>query len=96
MISFDVHPDAFDSICFIASRAQDLGLINERYDRMTCIMDLSACHANGCPLDLEKLENAQDFDFVHDVAGIARHMDRTTGQLTDCFVPRFAARQTNA
>lgn len=53
-------------------------------------MDLTACHANGCPLDLERMLAARPFDLAHDVTGIANHLDRTTGQLTGHFLPRFA------
>ncbi len=62
-------------------------------DAMTISMDVTACHANGCPLDLEKLLDAPDFDFAHDVMGIRRHIDRKTGKLGGCFVPRCAADQ---
>jgi hypothetical protein len=55
-------------------------------------MDITACHNNGCPLDLEKLAEAPEFDFRHDVFGIRRHLDRSTGKLGDCFIPRCAAR----
>ena len=54
-------------------------------------MDITATHLNGCPLDLPKLLAAPDFDFVHDICGIAEHLDRHTGQLADCFLPRCAA-----
>lgn len=53
-------------------------------------MDLSATHSNGCPLDLGRLLAAEDDDFAHDVGGIRRHLDRETGELMDCFVPRVA------
>lgn len=53
-------------------------------------MDMEA--ANGVngnePLDYGKLMDFDDADFVHDMAGIARHMDRATGQLMNHFVPR--------
>ena len=39
---------------------------------------------------------ADDFNFGHDVFGIYRHLDRTTGKLMNCFVPRFAQRQSAA
>lgn len=63
-------------------------------------MDLAAVHANGCPLDLEKLLAADDFNFAHDVFGIYRHLDRdgkspTGGKLLDLFLPRTARRQRN-
>lgn len=53
-------------------------------------MDLSATNANGCPLDLEKLLSFDKFNFWHDVGGIRRHLDRDTGKLTRCFLPRCA------
>jgi hypothetical protein len=56
-------------------------------------MDVVATHANGTPLRLADLLAADDFDFAHDVGGIRRHLDRTTGRLGGCFVPRFAVRQ---
>lgn len=57
-------------------------------DRMTMLMDLEACHCNGNPLDLKKLLGFDDFNFAHDVFGIRRYMDRNTGKLTKCFLPR--------
>lgn len=53
-------------------------------------MDIAATHANGCPLRLYELRDADDFNFNHDVFGIRRHIDRKTGKLSGCFVPRFA------
>ena len=55
-------------------------------------MDLTACHLHGCPLDLAAMESGSDLDLLHDFVGIARHLDRQTGKLTDCFLPRFAAK----
>jgi hypothetical protein len=53
-------------------------------------MDIIAVHLNGCPLDLEKLLAAPDADFEHDVSGISSYTNRTTGKLTNCFLPRCA------
>lgn len=61
------------------------------YDRTDSEMDLLAVHLNGCRLDLKKLLQTDDFNFNHDVFGIRRHLDRETGQLKDCFLPRSAA-----
>lgn len=55
-------------------------------------MDLSAVHAK-VPLRLAELEQADDFNFGHDIAGIYRHLNRQTGELEDFFVPRFADHQ---
>lgn len=69
----------------------DIEEAHENYKRKNLIMDLTACHANGCELDFDKLLNKfDDFNFIHDIIGISNHMDRTTGQLQDCFLPRCA------
>lgn len=61
-------------------------------DRMAAHMDISATIAQGCPLRLQEwLDCPSDFDFTHDFCGIAHHMDRKTGTLTNFFLPRFAA-----
>lgn len=54
-------------------------------------MDITACHNMGMKLKLRQLAFADDFNFAHDVFGIARHLNRETGAIEDCFVPRFAA-----
>lgn len=60
------------------------------YPVLTAWMDVSNCHLNACPLDLEALATAPRSDFQHDVFGIRRHIDRRNGTLHDCFVPRYA------
>ena len=45
------------------------------FDRLSASMDLTATHLNGCPLRLKDLLEADDFNFSHDVGGIARHLD---------------------
>ena len=91
-ISFDVTDLEMWIIERIVERAarlaEDAGCPN--LDRLSLTMDLCACHANGCPLKLEELEKADDMDFAHDVFGIRNHMDRNTGKLVGCFLPRFA------
>jgi len=57
-------------------------------DHQTFLMDLTAAHANGNPLDLDKLLGFDDFNFTHDICGINRHIDRATGKLMDRFSPR--------
>lgn len=76
----------------IAKRAVKMAraIGSKTYSQMTAVMDVEACHCNGCPLKLDALLKADDFNFSHDVFGIAAHIDRTTGELQDCFVPRFA------
>lgn len=60
-------------------------------DRLDLEMDITATHANGNPLRLHDLLNADDLNFAHDVWGIRSKIDRTTGKLTDHFSPRYSA-----
>lgn len=91
MINFDVTKEEQKTIYQIAKRAsytaKDLGF---RYDLLDAEMDVAACHANGNPLKLDDLLVADDPNFGHDVFGIRRHIDRKTGKLEDCFVPRYS------
>ena len=57
---------------------------------MNVAMDLMACHTNGCPLKLDDLLAAPGDSFLHDVCGIAAHIDHDTGELHDCFLPRYS------
>lgn len=74
----------------IVDRYIDLQPTSQVGCRMERAMDLTACHLNGCPLDLEGLLAAKDMDLIHDVWGLFVHIDRTNGKLQDCFVPRYA------
>lgn len=67
--------------------------LDPQLDKLTLAMDLEACHCNGCRLDLGGLLSAQMSDFAHDVWGIQRHINRATGQVMDCFLPRFAEKE---
>lgn len=89
-VNFDTTPEDMKLIHKIGKRmtirykeihSMDLDLIDME-------MDISAVHLNGCPLDLKKLFKADDFNFAHDVIGIMNNIDRTTGQLKNCFSPR--------
>ena len=51
------------------------------YRYSTLLLDIEVCHANGCELDLYALLRADEAEFVHDISGIRRHLNRTTGQL---------------
>lgn len=95
-VSFKMTAAELALIEGIADRAEKAGLVFKNYNRRTLMMDLSACNANGCPMDFERLLAAPDFDFTHDICGIARHMNRETGQLGDCFLPRTHRRELAA
>lgn len=73
----------------IVQRAIRDGLITATH-RLASEMDITATHANGCPLDLAAFYNMSPLNFGHDFRGIARHIDRDTGKLGGCFVPRCA------
>ncbi len=71
---------------------------DRRYKRINLIMDLTAADGvNGnSHLDWDRLLAADDFNFMHDLSGICRHMNRETGELGNCFVPRFTRKQVEA
>lgn len=92
-INFKSTRAEFDAIILIAKRAESIQPPEMKQTRMDWIMDITACHNNGCPLKLAELAEANEFDFAHDVYGIRRHIDRTNGKLLDCFVPRYAAQE---
>lgn len=69
-------------------RDQGIGSTPERQD---IEMTVSAVFATGqVELDLDKLFKSSDFDFVHDVSGMLAYIDRATGRLGRCFLPRAA------
>jgi hypothetical protein len=86
-VSFKISKADGKTVLAIIDRAKKLGRFS---DLLYLHMDLVACHANGCVLNFKKLLNAPDFDFLHDIHGIQRHLDRNTGQLLNCFLPRCA------
>ena len=91
MVSFRVRKHEQRIIAEIADRATAIaGRLGVEYPTTEAMMDITATHANGCPLKLEDLLQAEQFHFVHDVFGIRRHLNRETGHLEHCFVPRFA------
>ena len=53
------------------------------------MMDLTACHMNGCPLKLAELLGADKGNLCHDVGGINAHLDHETYELSN-FVPRYS------
>lgn len=89
-ISFSRTSEEDALIRQILDRAEERGLIRAKKDRMPSWMDLAATHANGCPLDFAKMLAFDDFNFAHDFTGIRNCLNRETGQLERCFVPRCA------
>lgn len=70
--------------------------VRKGYARINLVMDLTAADGvNGNrPLDWERFLSADDFNFMHDLGGISRHIDRTTGRLGGHFLPRFTLKQS--
>lgn len=75
-----------DLVAAIAERAIQCSGGN----KVSVLMDLIVCH-NQCPLRLKDLLCADDLNFLHDISGINRHLNHETGELMNCFQPRFAA-----
>lgn len=61
-------------------------------DRIELLMNLHYAD-KSIPLDFDKLLAADNFDFLHDIYGIDRHMDKGAAKLVGGFVPRCAAKQ---
>jgi hypothetical protein len=91
MIDWKCSKEDFTLILAVAMRVQKE--YPEYPDKQSILlMDLQACHGNGCPLDLEGMMHADRLDLMHDVLGIRRHINRDTGKLEGCFEPRYAKR----
>ncbi len=63
------------------------------FDVLSLSMDLTACSNRG-HVDLAALLKARIGDLAHDVAGIAQHLDRETGDLGECFMPRCRGKKS--
>lgn len=93
MPSFNCSDADLRIIRQITTRSRNL-LANMGVDRssLDIQMDLVATNANGNPLRLADLLAADNTNLLHDVCGIAKHLDRNTGKLADGFRPRHSAR----
>lgn len=90
MVTFaDFTPEEREAVDVIVRRFRGLLPVAEQPAPIEIMMDLSAVHSHT-PLRLTALSKADDFNLAHDVGGIRRHLDRETGELTGCFVPRYA------
>jgi len=91
MINWTADRETQIVIAAIAKRAvKRAGELGFDYKYQDAVMDIDACHSSGCPLKLGELLAADDANFAHDVFGIRRFIDRTTGKLTGCFDPRYS------
>jgi len=87
MVTFDTSIEDGRKIQAICDRA--FNAMQLRYaSKLDMVMDITAVHANGCPLNLDKFLAADDFNFYHDIIGIHNCLDRKTRQLRKGFLPR--------
>lgn len=90
-VSFDATKKDMKIINLIVDRAFN-EFDNISGDKTDLAMDITATHCNGNKLDLERILTADKFNFAHDVFGIQGNINRRTGKLMRCFLPRFTAR----
>ena len=69
----------------VASRAQKADI--RRF--VDCCLDLKFCYEHT-QLDFTKLLSFDNFNFSHDIAGIANNLNHDTHKLDNCFCPRCA------
>jgi putative hemolysin len=89
MIDWDkTTKEETDLIRKIATRAMACNLARPG-DRLNLEMDIAAAHI-VTPMKLAELLAAKAEDFCHDIGGIRAYINRETGELQHCFLPRFA------
>ena len=71
----------------IADRKKKKNLLAD--DKTSLMMDLDLADKKF-NLRLEELLNAKDFDFIHDITGIQKHINRQELEFNGLFVPRFS------
>lgn len=89
-VNFDA---TFEDVELIEAIAERAAKALPPIDKETAAMDVTACHLNGTPLDLEKLLHSSDFSFAHDIIGINQHISHASGRLMHHFLPRSAQPQ---
>ena len=79
--------DEITLIGLIADKAIETSI---EIDKTTIMMDLIATHKH-IKLDLGRMAKGNIGDIMHDIVGIYNNLDRTTGEMQNCFLPRFSA-----
>jgi hypothetical protein len=87
--NWEISKEDYTILIAVAERAL-FELTDYPDDKRTLVMDLTACHANGCPLYFKGLFAAPLLDFSHDICGIRDNINRDTGRLEGFFTPRYA------
>ncbi len=91
MLKFKANLAQIKLIVLIAQRACKA---NKAIDFEKATMDLNVAHSSGNPLDFQKLLDFPEGDFNHDFYGIYANINRETGELDNCFVPRCSMDET--
>ena len=92
----DIKPFTKAEITVVAKiieRADTMGLLSN--DRLSLLMDLQVVN-NQYPLRLYDMLAASDFDFVHDILGTQKNINRNKLCVDNCFIPRFATCDSKA
>ena len=90
MVNFTVNENERELIKKIVARFVEA--TEWEGEQLQLIMSVTACHANGCKLDLARMADCErTFDLVHDVSGIHFAISRYTGKIEGDFIPRFAS-----
>jgi hypothetical protein len=92
--NFNISPADAEYIRDIAQKAVQFGQeLGKHYDVGIVERDLTACHLNIMPLDLNgMLMRASALQMYQDVIGIHTHIDRIQLLLKSNFEPRWRAR----
>jgi hypothetical protein len=87
---FDFSTDNLDNdhLNLVVDRAIRQQL-NQHPDKISLKMDLIATNNHVIKLDFRGLFEADDFNFTHDICGIQACLNRETGEMERCFLPRF-------
>jgi hypothetical protein len=89
MLKLRLANEEFNLIRLIARRACCAS--PEDFELTYLMMDITVVHLNSVQLDLEKLLTAPPVTFAHDICGIVNNLDRKTGELLNCFLPKCTA-----
>lgn len=73
------------------AEAAKLDALPKSFKPINLTMDITAAHI-AQPIDLDRLLGADLTTFMHDIGGISRHINRSTGELEGHFLPRTAKR----
>ena len=86
MFAETIGKEEWDVVCKVMDKASALF---PNYKRITMGLDLLNAH-DDVGIDFSRLLAFDNMDFIHDIMGIRNNMNRETGKLENCFLPRCA------